>query len=220
MATRTLEALASLLDDRIDILERDVTKYSPAKQIFGTISAILALTRVSSLALMHSWTLSPHRLLDQDRINGYKETVQLSDYCFDVCEALKATIQEETKDDLGEFAATAIGDVGRYLSCTLACLPPFLKSNYSVICEIEQTLKTATSLPHVGYDKAEIEGKKLKIQDKLDALNRHSSSSNGDDSLDGRSLQSPFLGSHDALITPVSENGRNWPRIRRSDMER
>ena len=53
MATRTLEALASLLDDRIDILERDVTKYSPAKQVFGTISAILALTRVCALALIH-----------------------------------------------------------------------------------------------------------------------------------------------------------------------
>ena len=57
MATHSLEALTSLLDDRISILERDITKYSPAKQVFGTISAILALTRVSALALIHSWTL-------------------------------------------------------------------------------------------------------------------------------------------------------------------
>ena len=207
MTTRTLETLASLLDDRIDILERDVTKYPPAKQVFRTISAILALERVSALAPIHSWTLSSHRLLDQDRINGYKETVQLSDYCFDVCEALKATIKEENKDDLGEFATTALGDVGRYVSCTLARLPPFLNSHYSVICQIEQTLKTETSLPHAGYDKGEIERKKLKIQETLDALNRHSSSSNEDDSLGGRSLQSPPLDSHNASMTSVSDNG-------------
>ena len=63
-------------------------------------------------------------MLDQDRINAYKETVQLSDYCFDVCEALKATIQEENADDLGEFATIALGDVGRYVGCTLACCLP------------------------------------------------------------------------------------------------
>ena len=54
MATHSLEVLASLLDDRINILEKDVTKYSPAKQVFGTIGAILALARVSALALIHS----------------------------------------------------------------------------------------------------------------------------------------------------------------------
>ena len=120
MATRSLEALASLLDDRIGILERDVTKYSPVKQVFGTISAVLALARVSALAL---FTRGLSHLIDcsiQDRINAYKETVQLSDYCFDVCEALKATIQEENMDGLGKFATTALGDVGRYVSCTIA----------------------------------------------------------------------------------------------------
>ena len=164
--------------------------------------------------------LSPNRLLDQDRINGYKETFQISDFCFDVCEALKATIQEENTDDLGEFATTALGDVGRYASCTLSRFPPFLSSNCSVFCEIEQTLKRATSLPHVGYDKGEIERKKLKIQETLDALNRHSSSSNGDDNLGGCSLQSPSLFSHNASMTSVSENCRNWPCIRRSGIER
>ena len=159
-------------------------------------------------------------MLNQDRINAHKETVQLSEYCFDVCEALKATIQEENTDDLGEFATTALGNVGRYVNCALANLPPFLNSNLSAICEIEQTLKRATTLPHVGYDKAEIEGKKLKIQETLDALNRHSSSSNGDDSLGGRSLQSPSLDSHNASMTSVSDNGRSRPCIRRFGIER
>ena len=158
-------------------------------------------------------------MLDQDRINAYKETVQLSDYCFDVCEALKATIQEENADDLGEFATIALGDVGRYVGCTLACLPPFLNSDYSVICEIERTLKTKASLPHVEYDKGEIERKKLKIQETLDALNRHNSSSDGDGSLDGCAFQSPSLDSHNASMTSVSDNGRNWPCVRRSGIE-
>jgi hypothetical protein len=96
---------------------------------------------------------------------------------------------------------------------------PLLNSNYSVICEIERTLKAETSLPHAGYDKGDIERKKLKIQETLDALNRHSSSSNADDSLDGRALQSPSLDSLNASITSVSDNGRNWPHIRQSGTE-
>ena len=144
-------------------------------------------------------------MLDQDRINAYKETVQLSDYCFDVCEALKATIQENT-DDLGEFATTALGDVGKFVNCTLARFPPFLNCNYSVICEIERILKMGTSPARVGYDKGLIEGEKLKIQDILEALNRHGSSSNGDDSLDEHALQSPPL---NASMTSVSDNGKN-----------
>ena len=171
--------------------------------------------------ISHRFTRGLSHLIDcsiQDRINAYKETVQLSDYCFDVCEALKATIQEENTDDLGEFTTTALEDVGRYVSCTLARLNPFLNSNCSVICEIERTLKAATSLPHVGYDMGEIERKKLKIQDKLDAVNRQTSSSNRDDSSDGRALQSPSLDSHNASMTSISENGRNWPHIRRSGM--
>jgi len=49
MAPRTRKALrASLLDDKIDILNRDADEASSAKQVFRTVSATLALVRVSA----------------------------------------------------------------------------------------------------------------------------------------------------------------------------
>jgi len=38
-----------ILDDRVNILDRNAVDASPAQQIFRTVSAILALTRVSVL---------------------------------------------------------------------------------------------------------------------------------------------------------------------------
>ena len=51
MATRTHNVEASLLDDRIDALDRNAVEASPAKEVFRAVSAILALVRVSPLAL-------------------------------------------------------------------------------------------------------------------------------------------------------------------------
>ena len=53
--TRTLEAQASLLDDRIDTLKRDAAKHPPMKQVFEIVGAILALVRVSPLTLRPSF---------------------------------------------------------------------------------------------------------------------------------------------------------------------
>jgi len=41
----------SLLDDKIDILDRGAVEASPVKQVFRTVSAIIALVRVSTLVL-------------------------------------------------------------------------------------------------------------------------------------------------------------------------
>ena len=95
-----------------------------------------------------------------------------------------------------------------------------MNRNYSIICEIERILKKGRDVQHAKYDKGEIEGKKLKIKDILDALNRQSSLPIEDESSDGRALQSLSLDPHDLSITPVSEKGRSWPHIHRSDMER
>ena len=51
MATPTREALASLLDDRIEILDRNATEPPLAGQVFGTVRAILASVRVRALLL-------------------------------------------------------------------------------------------------------------------------------------------------------------------------
>ena len=53
MATRMSKTKVSL-DDRIDILSRITTRVSPAKEVFTTVSAILALVRVSDIAALRS----------------------------------------------------------------------------------------------------------------------------------------------------------------------
>ena len=57
MATRTRKAKASLLDDRIDILDRSAVEVSPAKQVFKTVSTTLALVRVSTPFCIHLWAI-------------------------------------------------------------------------------------------------------------------------------------------------------------------
>jgi hypothetical protein len=57
MAARTRKVKVSL-DDRIDILNRNAVEASPAKQVFRTVGAILALVRVGALVLHSSG--NPH----------------------------------------------------------------------------------------------------------------------------------------------------------------
>lgn len=54
MQTRTREAEVPLLDDRIDILNRNAGDASPANQVFRTVSTILALIRVGAPVLRSS----------------------------------------------------------------------------------------------------------------------------------------------------------------------
>ena len=56
MATPTPNIKVSL-DDRIDALDRNAVEASPAKQVFKTVSVILALIRVSRLFLRPSVNL-------------------------------------------------------------------------------------------------------------------------------------------------------------------
>ena len=51
MSTHTRKARVSLLDDRIDILDKNAAGSSPAKKVFGTVATILVLVRVGSPAL-------------------------------------------------------------------------------------------------------------------------------------------------------------------------
>ena len=47
-----------------------------------------------------------------------KDSVQLSEYCFNACEALKTTIQGNNADDLNEPVGVALKDLERCI-----CLP-------------------------------------------------------------------------------------------------
>ena len=123
-------------------------------------------------------------------------------------------------NDLGEFARTALEDVEGCVNRTFACLPPWLNNDSRVICEIEETLRMSASAPHVEYDKGEIEGKKLKIRQILDALNTQSSSLNGNEDTVRRTLQPLPLDSLNTSKTSASENGESWSRFHGSCMER
>ena len=48
MATRARKAKVLLIDDRIDILNRDVAETFPANQAFRAVNGILALVRVGA----------------------------------------------------------------------------------------------------------------------------------------------------------------------------
>ena len=109
MATRTRKAKVSLLDDRIKILNRDALEASSAKQVFRAVSTTLALVRVSAAILRPP--LVSHWQLNQDKMIDDNDSVQLSDYCFNVCEVLKTTIQRRDEDGLDESVRVALGDL-------------------------------------------------------------------------------------------------------------
>lgn len=44
-----------------------------------------------------------------------EDSVQLSEYCFDACEALKTVIQGKNVDDINEPVREALEDLGRYV---------------------------------------------------------------------------------------------------------
>ena len=78
--------------------------------------------------------------------------------------------------------------------------------------QIELTLRTEASLPGIENDKDGIEAKKLEIKQILDALNRQSSSADGDDDVDEGSLRSLSSDSCGATATSAPVNGRSQPR--------
>jgi hypothetical protein len=111
MATRTRKFEAPLLDDRIDVLNRNVAKASPAQQVYRSVSAILTLIRVSTLVPCPS--ADSHRWLNQDEMINDKDSLRLSEYCFGACEVLETTIQGENGDGLNGFMRAALEDLER-----------------------------------------------------------------------------------------------------------
>lgn len=52
---------------------------------------------------------------------GNKDSVQLSEYCFNVCELLKTAIEGKNADDLAESERKALEDLERSVSPGLLC---------------------------------------------------------------------------------------------------
>ena len=110
MATRVPNINASL-DDMVDALNRDAIKASSMKQVFRTVGTVLSLIQVSCLVLRPS--VNSHRWPNQDRMIDNKDYLELSEYCFNVCEVLKTSIQGKSVDDLDESVREALQNLER-----------------------------------------------------------------------------------------------------------
>ena len=108
-----------------------------------------------------------------------KDSVQVSDYCYNACETLEATIEGNADLD-GSDLRVALKDLGRCVDWlyTLGFVCSVL--NFRIALEIERTLRRGASTPHFNYDKAMIGRYKSEIQAILDYLNRPSPSAHGD----------------------------------------
>lgn len=135
-----------------------------------------------------------------------KDSVQLSDYCFNACQVLKTTIEGREADHLDEHARVTVENLGRYdeWRYTLGLVCSVL--NPRVTLEIERALRRGASTPQAKYDMGKIEKYKSEIQDALDHLNRPSPSSNEDNGAWERTTQPLFVCSSTAA-TSVSEPG-------------
>ena len=103
----------SLLNDRIDILSRNATETPPTKRVLRTVSVILALVRVGSSILSSPRIVSSDRCLDQDKMIHNKDSVQLPEYCFDLCHTLETAIQGKVVDDLNGSMRASLENLER-----------------------------------------------------------------------------------------------------------
>ena len=98
-------------DDRINILNKSAAEVSATQRVYKTSNAILVLVRVSVLVLpppadSHRWP-NQHKLIDN------KDSVQLSEYCFNMCETVKTAIRGKGIGDLSESVRTALKELER-----------------------------------------------------------------------------------------------------------
>ena len=126
--------------------------------------------------------------------------MQLSEYCFNVCDVLKTAIQGRETDSLDESVVVALEDLERWADWSYSAYPP-LPTNFRVTREIERTLRRGACVPRTQRDKGKVEGHKLKIQEIFDGL----------------SAQNAPL--PDTSSTTMSESGAPLIRPRRSRTE-
>jgi len=105
-----------VLDGRIDILDRNAADASPAQRVFKTVSAILVLTRVSVLPLFPPLYSYSHRRTVQDKMIDNDDSVQLSEYCFNVSLALETAFQGKNIGGLNKYVRMALKDLERFVS--------------------------------------------------------------------------------------------------------
>ena len=97
-----------------------------------------------------------------------KDSVRLSEHCFDVCEKVQKTIHGTNASDLGELEKMVLEDLERYVDQSwLLAVPNDFGRNMR---EIERTLMEVADLPHTKYNRGKVESHMLKIQQAVGIL--------------------------------------------------
>ena len=124
-----------------------------------------------------------------------EDSVQLSEYCFNVCEVLKTAVHGKDADNLDKSVRAALEDLERCVDLAFLSAPSL--SNSRVTHEIERTLRRGVNMQRNRHNKSKVEGHKLKIQEILDALNAPSAAFDENLPVD----------SHDDVTSSTSESG-------------
>jgi len=114
----TYNIIIPLLDFCIAILTMNAAEVSPGKEVFRVASVILTLVRVSTLAL-RLFTNS-YSCPNKDTMVDDKYVVQVSEYCFNACEALSRMIQGRNLGDFSGPERIAMEDMERCVGYLLS----------------------------------------------------------------------------------------------------
>ena len=87
-------------------LAKEISSNTPAKAVFGSVSVLLAMIRVSFLPLRWSDIVSAG--YTQDTMINEVDSVELGLACTDVCASLKRGLDQKSEDDLNDSVREAI----------------------------------------------------------------------------------------------------------------
>ena len=107
------EGVISALNGFIEAfnLAKEISSNTPAKAVFGSVSLLLAMIRVSLLAFRWSNIVSAE--CAQDTMANKADYVELGLACADVCATLKRGLDEKSEDDLNDSVREAIKQLRR-----------------------------------------------------------------------------------------------------------
>ena len=87
-------------------LAKEISSNTPAKAVFGTVSVLLAMIRVSLWAFL--WLIADSVECAQDTMANQADYVELGLACADVCATLRRGLEGKSEDDLNNSVREAI----------------------------------------------------------------------------------------------------------------
>ena len=105
------DSVISVLNGFIEVfnLAKEVSSNTPAKAVFGSVTIILAMIRVSLPGFC--WLNTDSAECAQDKMANEADYVELGMVCADVCAALKRGLDGRNESDLNDSVRKAIGQL-------------------------------------------------------------------------------------------------------------